>query len=112
MNVDIRVWLLDIQQCIEEIYFFVGENRDFRIYQQDLKTKKAVERNLSIIGEAVNRILKTEENFPILDARRIIGTRNRIVHGYDNVSDEVIWTIVWRELPLLQKQVDEQLKRY
>jgi uncharacterized protein with HEPN domain len=43
-----------------------------------LKTKKAIERNLEIIGEAINRILKIDNDFPIENAKNIIGTRNRI----------------------------------
>ena len=72
-----------------------------------MKTKKAVERNIEIIGEAVNRILKTDDNFPLDEAKNIIGTRNRIIHSYDNISDEVIWTIVTRDLPKLKTQVDK-----
>jgi uncharacterized protein with HEPN domain len=110
MDIKIKVWLLDIQKSIEEIFEFLGEDRDFFSYCDDLKTKKAVERNLEIIGEAVNRILKKDENFPIRDAKSIIGTRNRIIHSYDNISDEVIWTIIVRELPSLKMQIDDFLK--
>ena len=74
------------------------------------KSKKAVERNIEIIGEAVNRILKVDQEFPIKDTKNIIGTRNRIIHSYDNISDEVIWTIISRELPRLKVQIDEILK--
>lgn len=109
MDINIKVWLLDIQKSVDEIFEFLGNNRDFFSYRNDLKTKKAVERNLEIIGEAVNRILKKDENFPIRDAKNIIGTRNRIIHGYDNISDEVIWTIIVRELPELKKQIDDYL---
>ena len=110
MDIKIRVWLLDIQNSIDEIFEFLGTSRDFFSYQQDLKTKKAVERNLEIIGEAVNRILKKDENFPLKDAKNIIGTRNRIIHSYDNISDEVIWTIIIRELPILKIQIDDLLR--
>jgi uncharacterized protein with HEPN domain len=110
MDIKIKVWLLDIQKSIEEIFEFLGENRDFFSYREDLKTKKAVERNLEIIGEAVNRILKKDENFPIRDAKNIIGIRNRIIHSYDNISDEIIWTIIVRELPFLKIQIDDFLK--
>ena len=78
--------------------------------KNDLKTKKAIERNLEIIGEAMNRILKVEPSFPIDNAQNIIGTRNRIIHAYDNISDELIWTIVVRDLPLLKKQLEELSK--
>jgi uncharacterized protein with HEPN domain len=106
MDINIKTWLLDIQQSIEEIFEFLGDHRDFFAYQKDLKTKKAVERNLEIIGEAVSRILKMDSTFPLDEARNIIGTRNRIIHSYDNISDEVIWTIVSRDLPKLKTQVD------
>jgi len=109
MNVRIKSSLLDIYQCIDEIFLFLGDRRDFIAYQNDLKTKKAVERNLEIIGEAVNRILKEEPNFVIDQAKSIIGTRNRIIHSYDNISDEVIWTIVVRDLPKLKAQVEQFL---
>lgn len=110
MDIKIQVWLLDIQVSIDEIFQFLGEQRDFLEYQKDLKTKKAIERNLEIIGEAMNRILKINPVFPIEIAKNIIGTRNRIIHAYDNISDDVIWTIVVRELPLLKQQIDKLLE--
>jgi uncharacterized protein with HEPN domain len=109
MNVRIKSSLLDIYQCIDEIFLFLGERRDFIAYQSDLKTKKAVERNLEIIGEAVNRIIKEDPNFLLDQAKNIIGTRNRIIHSYDNISDEVLWTIVVRDLPKLKAQVEQFL---
>jgi uncharacterized protein with HEPN domain len=109
MDIKIQTWLLDIIQSIDEINQFIGENRDFIAYKKDLKTKKAVERNIEIIGEAVSRILKIEPNFNLENAKNIIGTRNRIIHSYDNISDEVIWTIVCRELPELKGQVEKFL---
>ncbi len=109
MDIKIQASLLDIKNCIDEIYEFLGDRRDFISYRNDLKTKKAVERNLEIIGEAMNRILKIDINFPIDNAKNIIGTINRIIHSYDNISDDVIWTIVMRELPLLRKQIENQL---
>jgi len=54
---------------------------DFTIYQADLKTKRAIERNLEIIGEAVNQMLNLQEDLPFTDAGKIVETRNRIIHG-------------------------------
>tara|TARA_R110000868_G_scaffold225639_4_gene477885 strand:- start:321 stop:581 length:261 start_codon:yes stop_codon:yes gene_type:complete len=80
--------------------------KDFLEFQKDLKTKKAVERNIEIIGEAVNRIINYKNTkIEIQNARQIIGTRNRIAHEYDNISDEVIWTIIVRELPKLKEEI-------
>jgi uncharacterized protein with HEPN domain len=78
---DIKVCLKDIEQAITEIYSFLPEQRNFLEFQKDLKTRKAVERNIEIIGEAMNRILKTDSNFPIDASRKIVDTRNRIIHG-------------------------------
>ena len=111
MDIKIKSYLLDIIQSIDEIFLFLGERRDFITYKDDLKTKKAIERNLEIIGEATSRIIKVDSNFEFKDAKNIIGTRNRIIHSYDNISDEVIWTIISRELPKLQKEVQEILDK-
>ena len=107
---DIFACLKDIEQSIIEINEFLPEERNFFAFQNDLKTRKAVERNIEIIGEAMDRILKADPNFQITDSRKIVDTRNRIIHGYDSVSDDVIWLIVNRYLPILQKEVQELLK--
>lgn len=106
MDNRINAWLEDILRSINEIFEFLPEKKDFFEYQKDLKTKKAVERNIEIIGEAVNRISNYKKcDIKIKNATKIIGTRNRIAHEYDNISDEVIWTIVVRELPKLKEEV-------
>jgi uncharacterized protein with HEPN domain len=79
--------------------------RDFFEFQKDLKTRKAVERNLEIIGEALNRILKLTPEIAISDSRKIVDTRNRIIHGYDSVTEDVIWLIVIKYLPKLKVEV-------
>jgi len=90
MDFRIKTLLLDIDQCIDEVFEFLGAQRDFDAYRSDRKTKKAVERNIEIIGDAVNRILKIDDGFHIENAKNIIGTRNRIIHSYDTISDEII----------------------
>lgn len=106
MDNKVNAWLEDILRSIDEIFDFLPEKRDFFEFQKDLKTKKAVERNIEIIGEAVNRITNYKNaQIEIQNARQIIGTRNRIAHEYDNISDEVIWTIIVRELPKLKEEV-------
>jgi uncharacterized protein with HEPN domain len=77
-----------------------------------LLRKRAVERNLEIIGEAMSRILKEDQNFPISEANRIVGLRNQIIHGYDSISDENIWAILVNHLPKLREEVDELTKDF
>lgn len=106
MEGNILLWLSDIKRSIVEIYQFLPEERTFEAFQKDLKTRKAVERNLEIIGEALNRIVKVNPEIKITNTRRIINTRNRIIHGYDTVSEDIIWAIVVEELPKLEKEID------
>jgi len=108
-NKDIMIFLEDIERSIEEIFDFLPEKRNFLDFQKDLKTRKAVERNIEIIGEAMNRIIKIDPQFSIDESRKIIDTRNRIIHGYDSVSEDVLWLIIVNYLPKLEKQVKELL---
>jgi uncharacterized protein with HEPN domain len=73
-----------------------------KTFKKDLKTKRAVERNIEIIGEAMSRILKAEPNIKISNTRKIVDTRNRIAHGYDSVSEDILWGIIIRNLPSLE----------
>lgn len=110
MDNDIKAWLYDILNAIMEIESFFNDSpKEFAKYQSDLRTKRAVERNIEIIGEALGRILKRDETILISNSRKIIDTRNRIIHGYDSVSDDVIWGIVIRHLPVLQTEIQALL---
>lgn len=110
MDNDIKPWLYDILKAIMEIEsFFLNRSKNFIDYQNDLRTRRAVERNIEIIGEALNRILKSDGTIIITNSRKIVDTRNRIIHGYDTVSDEVIWGIVIKHLPLLQSEIENLL---
>ncbi len=110
MDNEIKTWLYDIWQSINEIdSYYEGRPRIFEEYVNDIKTKRAVERNLEIIGEAVNRILKKDKDFPLNNAGKIVGTRNRIIHGYDKITDDMVWSIVINHLPKLKKEVEKRL---
>jgi uncharacterized protein with HEPN domain len=111
MDNEIKSWFYDILNSIMEIdSFFSDRPKDFINYQNDIRTKRAVERNIEIIGEALNRILKCDEKIEIQNSRKIVDARNRIIHGYDSVSDDVIWGIVIRHLPILQKEIQALLE--
>jgi len=101
-------WLLDIQSAIVEVENFMLSNRDgFNGLQQNTMFKRALERNIEIIGEAVNRILLLEPDISISSARRIVDARNFIIHEYEKVSDEVLWAIAVRHIPLLKVEVEK-----
>ncbi|MGB4776209.1 MAG: HepT-like ribonuclease domain-containing protein [Daejeonella sp.] len=110
MDNDIKTWLYDILNSIREIEsFFIGSPKDFLNYQSDLRTKRAVERNIEIIGEAMNRILKSDQTILITNAQKLVDVRNRIIHGYDSVSDDIIWGIIVKHLPILKVEVERLL---
>ena len=71
--------------------------------------RRGVEREIEIIGEAMNRILKMDSEFHIENARQIVDARNWVIHGYDKVDDVVIWGIVSNHLPKLKKEIEEYL---
>jgi uncharacterized protein with HEPN domain len=110
MDNEIKAWLYDILNAINEIEsFYIDQKKEFAVYQVDIKTKRAVERNIEIIGEAMNRILKKDTKISISNSRKLVDVRNRIIHGYDSVSDEIIWGIVIKYLPILQTEIETLL---
>ncbi len=110
MDNEVKTWLYDILQSIKEIdSYYKDKPKKYADYLSDIKTKRAVERNIEIIGEAVNRILKKDKHFNLENAQKIVGTRNRIVHGYDKISDDLIWSIVINNLPKLKEEVQNLL---
>lgn len=112
MDSEIKTWLFDILQSINEIdSYFIDKPKIFEDYSKDIKTKRAIERDIEIIGEAINRILKKDNSLEIENAQKIIGTRNRIAHGYDKISDDLIWSIVINHLPKLKVEIISLLEK-
>ena len=110
MDERILKWLYDIHEAINEIdSFFIDNPKDFKHYQSNTILKRAVERDLEIIGEAVNRILKRDPEFPIEYAKKIVGLRNQIIHAYDNISDENIWAIISKHIPNLKEEISKYI---
>jgi len=109
MKREIKKYLYDIKVSIESIYEYLGEKRDFFEYQQNKLLRRGIEREIEIIGEATNRILKLEENIEIRNARQIVDTRNWVIHGYDKVDDVVIWGIISNHLPKLKEEIENLL---
>ena len=107
MNERVLKSLFDIKIAIHEIDSFLpSEKLSLSDYKNDILLKRAIERNLEIIGEAMNRILKDQPEFPIENAARIVGLRNQIIHGYDSISDENIWAIIVNHLPKLRNEIE------
>lgn len=110
MLLEIQKYLFDINISISSINDFLGDKRDFTEYQSNKLLRRAVERELEIIGEAASRIFKIDSTIKIDNVRKIIDLRNWVIHGYDKIDDVIIWGIISKQLPLLKTQVEELLK--
>lgn len=101
-----KKYLQDILTAIEEIERFFGNGpKLFEDFSCNLCLRRAVERNIEIIGEAMNRILKVDKTIPITNSRKIVDARNYIIHGYDSLSVDILWSMVINHLPRLKKEV-------
>ena len=105
-----KKYLSDILRAIELIEQFTTTTPNYNDYSMDLKTQSAVERQLGIIGEAINNFDKLLPELTLENARKIVGFRNRLIHTYDAVDSSMIWAIVKRHLSPLKDEIIEKLK--
>lgn len=104
-----KKYLSDILNSIDHILSFTKELNSFEQYKNNFLIKGAVERHLSIVGEAVNKFLKESSSNDLDNARQIVSLRNRLIHSYDNVDDRIIWTVVRKHLVPLKEEIQEML---
>lgn len=110
MDKQIITYLTDIKNSIVNIETFCADRpRQFKVFCEDLCFKSAIQWEIAVIGEAMNRILKIDPQIKITSARRIVNTRNYLIHGYDSLREDLIWSIVINHLPLLKTEVDNLL---
>jgi uncharacterized protein with HEPN domain len=93
--------------AIELIEEFIVDDKDFTLYDNDRKTQSAVERQLAIIGEALNQFKKLEPEIKIENDKQIISFRNRLVHAYDSLDNSMIWVIISRHLSPLKIEIQK-----
>jgi len=104
-----KKYLSDILRAIELIETFTSDITDYDHYTKDLKTQSAVERQLGIIGEAVNKFEKLFPESTLTSAQEITGFRNRSIHAYDSMDQSIIWAIVKNHLEPLKKEIVEKI---
>ena len=99
-------YLLDIESIISELEKIIKHhNSDYNDFQVNFISIRAVERDLMIIGEAILKIVKMNEDVNITSAKHIIGLRNLIVHAYDSIDPTALWRILIIDLPVLKQEV-------
>lgn len=109
MQREVLKYLHDIAESINSIEEFLQGRRDFFEFLENKLLRRGIERELEIIGEAVNRILKIDNRIEITDARRIVNLRNWVIHGYDTVDNVIVWGVISRDIPKLKEQIHKLL---
>lgn len=106
MDESVKKYFEDMLQSISEIE--MAENRfgrQYEFFENDVVFRKFVERNIEIQGEAMNRILKIEPQIDIKSARKIVDTRNYVIHAYDSLKPDILWAIVINHIPRLKADI-------
>ncbi len=103
-NAEPRDWRLYVQDMVDfsekALSYTNGLNRD--AFVSDERTYDATLRNIELIGEAATHVPnQVREANPHIPWRVIIGTRNRVAHGYLGLDDDVIWSIIQGDIPEL-----------
>lgn len=107
MDKKLYKYLTDVLNAINEIEFFLeGRPREYETFCNDLLFRRGVERNIEIMGEAMNQALKINPELPITSARKVVDTRNFVIHAYDSLREDLLWAIVVRHMPLLKQEVE------
>lgn len=110
MDRKIRKYLADILSSILEIESFMAERpKEYATFCNDTLFRRGVERNMEIMGEAMNNVLKIDPNIAITSSRKIVDTRNFIIHAYDSLKPDILWGIVINHIPLLKREVETLL---
>ena len=107
MDNRVNKYLQDVLTAIDEIWFFMESRpREYAVFCEDLLFRRGVERNIEIMGEAMNKALKLNPKLPITNSRKIVDTRNFVIHAYDSLKPDLLWGIVINHLPLLRKEIE------
>ena len=109
INREDKKLLLDIIDAINSIDDHLDKQRILDIYLSNKTKRRAVEREIEIIGEAMGKLLKTNPNISISYSRIIVDLRNRVIHAYDSVDDILIWKIIMKDLPILLEEAKKLL---
>ncbi len=108
---DPRAYLYDMQQAAALARQFT-QGKTLDEYKRDVLVRSAVERQLAIVGEALSQLLKIAPQFAerFSERRRLIAFRNRVIHGYATVDDDIVWSIVQTKLAVLFEEIEVLLR--
>ena len=99
----------DIQQAALNVDIHLDGKRIFEEFAANITKRRAIERELEIIGEATNNLLKINTDLPVSSARKIVNLRNRVIHDYDDVDETILWKVIMKDIPVLLSEVQQLL---
>lgn len=103
-------YILDIESIIEEIDSVKMLYDTYEKFENEFLAKRAIERHLEIIGEAVNNIRKIDNDIEISGVKQIVNLRNLIIHSYDSVDTGILWGIIQKDIPILKDELKKLRK--
>jgi uncharacterized protein with HEPN domain len=111
MDDRVKKYLKDMLIAIDEIEsFFENYPLKYETFADNLLLQRGIERNIEIIGEAMKRVLSSEHDIQVTNARKIVDTRNYIIHSYDSLTADILWSIVIIHLPILKQEINAILQ--
>ncbi len=110
MMIEEKKLLADIKEAILSIDEHLEGRRNYKEFESNKTKRRAVERELEIIGEAMSRLLKLNKTVLLSYARIIVDLRNKVIHAYDSVDETIIWKIIIQNIPVLLDEVNSLLE--
>lgn len=101
--------LTDIEKSALNIDVHLEGRRIFEEFAESITKRRAIERELEIIGEATNNLLKLNTEISLTAARKIVNLRNRVIHAYDDVDETILWKVIVKDIPVLLQEVQQLL---
>lgn len=110
LPLEVKKYLFDIQEACDLLAQFTS-GKTLAQYEADPLLRSAVERQFEVVGEALGRMIKLDPAMAssISDHQRIIAFRNRLIHGYADISHDLVWGVLQTNLPKLRREVQELL---
>jgi len=105
MRLEVLKYLADILISFEYLDIYQKEVKSFEAFKSNSMLMDAIERRLSIIGEALYQANKMDKDLPITDKKKIMGLRHILVHDYDKVNPAILYTIITKNTTLLKTEV-------
>ncbi len=104
---NIKLFFVDMLEALQSIKEYT-QDMDYGDFIKDKKTRDAVVRNLEIIGEATKNIPEEiKDKYPEINWKVIAGMRDKLIHEYFGVSNQIVWETITNDLPMFESQIEK-----